>query len=549
MREFYIKNKPLIILWLLCIAALIGFMGHYSNILLDVGREVYYPQRILEGKVLYKDLFNIYGPFSYLWNAFLYKIFGINLRALYISGAICSLAIVSGVYLIARRFLNTSLSFAIGLFTIVTGVCANHLFNYTFPYSWAMLYGTVGFLYSVYFLVKYKDSENPNFLYLSGLLAGFAIVNKYDFFIYGAFLFLISLFTKNKKNILNFITSFMVFPILSFGILFLQGLRIDDLISAMGEVHKIMNAKTLEYFYTNQGVIFTPTVIPVWFKNFLTTGIPLGLMMLSYRFYEKIKIVSIALITIFALVGYKLLSPALFAFLTPLLFLVSILGYKKIKNNLPLMLVIISAIGASFKTFWGLTPMSYGCYYTPIVLIAFFGVLFAFINEKYQKIAAIFLTVASVSFLSVYTYKRTLTTGKISSPHGTIYTYEQQADNINNVLSILNNDENTNSTALVYPEGMIINFLSKNNVKSDDYYNSLIPLYFESMGEDNFIKVLNEKKPKFVILNSQSMSDYYFEHICTNYAFNFCEQINQDYTEEADFNGVVSYKVYRRNQP
>ena len=164
MREFYIKNKPLIILWLLCIAALIGFMGHYSNILLDVGREVYYPQRILEGKVLYKDLFNIYGPFSYLWNAFLYKIFGINLRALYISGAICSLAIVSGVYLIARRFLNTSLSFAIGLFTIVTGVCANHLFNYTFPYSWAMLYGTVGFLYSVYFLVKYKDSENPNFL-------------------------------------------------------------------------------------------------------------------------------------------------------------------------------------------------------------------------------------------------------------------------------------------------------------------------------------------------------------------------------------------------
>lgn len=524
-------------------------MGHYSNILFDVGRETYYPQRILEGKVLYKDLFNIYGPFSYLWNAFLYKIFGINLRALYISGAICSLAIVSGVYLIAKRFLNTSLSFAIGLFTIVTGVCANHLFNYTFPYSWAMLYGTVGFLYSVYFLIKYKDNENPHFLYMAGLLAGFAVANKYDFIIYSIFLFCVSIFTKNKKNILNFITSFMVFPILSFGILFLQGLRIEDLIVAMQEIQKLMNTKTLEYFYSNQGVLFSPAVFPVWIYNLLATGIPLALMLFSYKFYEKNKFLSITLISIFALLEYKFLSPALFAFLTPLLFLVSIFGYKKIKTNIPLLLVIISAIGASFKTFWGLTPMSYGCYYTPIVLIAFFGVLFAFINEKYQKIAAIFLTVASVSFLSVYTYKRTLTTGKISSPHGTIYTYEQQADNINNVLSILNNDENTNSTALVYPEGMIINFLSKNNVKSDDYYNSLIPLYFESMGEDNFIKVLNEKKPKFVILNSQSMSDYYFEHICTNYAFNFCEQINQDYTEEADFNGVVSYKVYRRNQP
>lgn len=546
MREFYIKNKPLIILWLLCITALIIFMGHYSNILFDVGRETYYPQRILEGKVLYKDLFNIYGPFSYLWNAFLYKIFGINLRTLYISGTVCSIAIVSGVYLIAKRFLNTSLSFAIGLFTIVTGVCANHLFNYTFPYSWAMLYGTVGFLYSVYFLIKYKDNENPHFLYMAGLLAGFAAANKYDFIIYSIFLFCVSIFTKNKKYILNFITSFMVFPILSFGILFLQGLRIEDLIVAMQEIQKLMNTKTLEYFYSNQGVLFSPAVFPVWIYNLLATGIPLGLMMLSYRFYEKIKIVSIALITIFALVGYKLLSPALFVFLTPLLFLVSIFGYKKIKTNIPLLLVIISAIGASFKTFWGLTPMSYGCYYTPIVLIAFFGVMFTFINEKYQKIAALFLIFVSFSFLNVYLFKRTTTTGKISSPHGTIYTYKQNADNINNILSILNNDENVNSTALIYPEGMIINFLSKNNIKTDDYYNSLLPLYLESMGEEKFQKVLDEKNPKFIILTSQNTSDYYFNHICTNYAFNFCNQVEQEYQQEATFNGDIAFKIYRK---
>ena len=79
MRDFYLKHKPLIMLWLLCIIALIIFTGHYTNLLFDVGREVYYPERILEGKVLYKDLFVIYGPFSYLWNALLYKIFSVNL--------------------------------------------------------------------------------------------------------------------------------------------------------------------------------------------------------------------------------------------------------------------------------------------------------------------------------------------------------------------------------------------------------------------------------------------------------------------------------------
>lgn len=210
------------------------------------------------------------------------------------------------------------------------------------------------------------------------------------------------------------------------------------------------------------------------------------------------------------------------------------------------MLVIISAIGASFKTFWGLTPMSYGCYYTPIVLIAFFGVMFTFINEKYQKIAALFLIFVSFSFLNVYLFKRTTTTGKISSPHGTIYTYKQNADNINNILSILNNDENVNSTALIYPEGMIINFLSKNNIKSDDYYNSLLPLYLESMGEEKFQKVLDEKNPEFIILTSQNTSDYYFNHICTNYAFNFCNQVEQEYQQEATFNGDIAFKIYRK---
>ena len=145
MKKFFIENKNLVILWVLCGIALFIFCGHYSNILLDIGREIYYPERILDGKVLYKDLFNIYGPFSYLFNALLYKIFSPNLGTLYFSGILCSLGIISAIYLIAKNFLSDCLSLAICIFTIITGVCAVHLFNFTLPYSWAMLYGTVSF--------------------------------------------------------------------------------------------------------------------------------------------------------------------------------------------------------------------------------------------------------------------------------------------------------------------------------------------------------------------------------------------------------------------
>ena len=111
----------LIALLSLAIISLCFFLGHYSGILIDFGREVYYPEQMLQGKVLYKDLFNIYGPLSYQINALLYKIFGIKLSTLYFAGSVCSVGIVSGIYLIAKKFLSEFLSFTIGFFTISVG--------------------------------------------------------------------------------------------------------------------------------------------------------------------------------------------------------------------------------------------------------------------------------------------------------------------------------------------------------------------------------------------------------------------------------------------
>ena len=55
MKDFFIENKFLVILWILSLVALLIFVGHYSGLLIDFGREVYYPEQILNGKILYKD--------------------------------------------------------------------------------------------------------------------------------------------------------------------------------------------------------------------------------------------------------------------------------------------------------------------------------------------------------------------------------------------------------------------------------------------------------------------------------------------------------------
>ena len=104
-------KKYLIVLWLLCIAGLMFFVGNYAGILIDFGREVYYPEQILNGKILYKDLFNIYGPFAYQINAILYKIFGAKLSTLYGVGCVCSILTVSGIFMLSRGFQKNTKKF------------------------------------------------------------------------------------------------------------------------------------------------------------------------------------------------------------------------------------------------------------------------------------------------------------------------------------------------------------------------------------------------------------------------------------------------------
>ena len=461
MKSFFIENKYICILWILCLTALLIFTGHYSNILLDVGREVYYPQQILNGKLLYKDLFVIYGPFSYMWNALLYKLFGTNLMTLYLSGAVCSLGIVSGIYLIAKKFLSEFMSFALGFFTIVTGVCAFHLFNFTFPYSWGMLYGTLGFIYSVFFLIKYKQTDISKYLYLSALLAGFSVVNKYDFIIYSVFLFIIALFSKNLKIILNFITCFAIAPVISFGILFAQGLSIDNLIETGRMLHKITQSKTLEFFYKSQGVFFNRLVFEAWAVNFLKTASGLLGLFLSGFLMNKNRAAGYIIAVISVIASYYLAGYKTFVFLIPLLFIFAITTYKELKNNIPLFVLVLSSIAVSVKSFWGLTPANYGNYYCAILLVSFFALLFTLVDKKYQKYAAIFLITVSISYLAAYSLHRSILNSKISTKKGTIYTSKPYADATNELLNFLENKENTDM--VIFPEGLLINFLSKNS--------------------------------------------------------------------------------------
>lgn len=549
MKTFIKENFYLFILWILCGICLYMSVGHYNNIMLDVGREVYYPEQILNGKILYKDLFVIYGPFAYLFNAILFKIFGIKLSTLYFSGICSSLALISGVYLLGKKFLDKFLCFSIGLLTIVVGVFTNILHNFTFPYSWDILYGTVAFIFAVLFLIKYEQSKKNFFLYISTFLTGICISCKYEFVIpaFLLFCYLIYICTKDIKKGLKALGYFFIAPVICFGTLFVQGLKIEDLISSFQNVKAISQAQTLKYFYQTVGASFHPKLIPIILTTFLKTSVSLGILYTGIFLKEKNKIASFfvtflgLLISLWFLTDTKIIT---LTFLPLLLIITSIICYKKFKNNIPLLIIVISAVCISIKTVYAMMVLSYPSYYFFIVLIAFLALLFNCIDKKYQNITGIYILMFALCIMFINSIQRNNLNEIVSTSRGAVSTFKNNAKSTNELISFISDNTNKNDKIVILPEGLMINFLTDR--KSDDYFNSILPLYIESFGEDKIIQHFENNKPDYFVLSNENMSNYGFQCICEDYALEFCSFINSNYNHIKTIDNGYRYLVFRK---
>lgn len=579
MKKFNTDIKYLIILWGLLILAVIRTYAHHGNLIVDCGREAYYPTQILLGKVLYKDLFNIYGPFSYMFNAVLFKIFGINLNVLYLSGCVCAFLISSLIYLIARRFLPEFLSFAIAAFTIITGILNLNPFNFIFPYSYGMLYGTVAALLSLWLLLKYEETSNtqrkstytphPNFwhsclvpkffplpqgarepmyniyLYMSGFFAGLCIINKYEFLPYLLVIsyaaFKIKPLNLKQYSLLLFSTFFM--PIFCFGILFLQGLGVNDIISTVLIINKMSHSQTLNYFYQHKGIFFHKQTIPFLLREFLKTLFPIFLLFNADKLKNKIWGVIVGIFAIW-LILYSF-NAASFAFLPILISIWFIFNFKSIQNNTKLMILTLSAILLSLKVYWAFIFVSYGLFLTGLLFITILALIFDKFKDKKINplIISFYIILVSISFCLHSIYAIKVKSSYLATSRGKIYPEMVQVEASDKLIKYIQANTKTTDTVVIFPEGLLINFLTDR--KSDNFYNSLIPLYVETFGEDKIIEHFKQKKPEYIIFNNWDNKEYYFRYICNDYALSFCGFVAKNYTQEKVIDDGFRYLIFK----
>lgn len=532
------EGLSLIVIFSLFLVSLFLFKFKMVNLFIDFGREITVPKSMINGQVLYKDIFCLYGPFSYLFNAFALKLTKIHLTTFHILGWINTFLILNGIYFISRNFLNKTLSSLITIF--VMWVCAFVPFvtNYITPYSYATVYGLCSITLSVIFLYKFIDKDKNIFLYLSFLLSGIAFANKFEYLFCLIVTLTACIYKKCKIKYYIFgLTIWLLPTLLCYFLLFIQGLTIQDYKNYFEIILRYINTPSLKEFYAGT-MTFSLTPFLTESVMFLVSAFIFGAIYKTAKGIsqktadKKVKYLfycSVVLATTIVFVKFELYPTLLFYYYFPLLLIIlSLIKIKLIKNDLKTLLLILTAISISSKSLFLLNTAQYGRYFLPFLTIALVVVLrnFFFKNSKeiFDKSVIILLSALIFSNFIINTKQFQKYTSTIKTPYGNVITSEKNKKIFDYILDFLNTRTKTNDKVVVLRESTSVNFLS--NRDTDNYYNHFDRVSFDAFGEENILKHYQKNRPDyFVIFTSQTDNEYF----CRGFGQKICGWINQNY--------------------
>ena len=519
MIKNFCKNNWQIILcnFVLLLVFILGY-GHFGDANVDSFREAYLPAQMLKGQVLYRNTFTIYAPLSYIINAVLYFIFGINLKVLYFAGFIASVGIINLTFMVAKLFMNKTYAMSIVLFLISVSVMSPNVFNFIFPYSYGILYGLLFIMASVYFALKSKFTW-------AYLLYSLAICCKYEFI----FLLPLLLFETKNKNLLKNLVALLAPIVLVCGILLFHGVEIESIKATVQIILKMSSTKTLYWFYSVMGLICRWELIPIYILNFIKVLVPF----LFIYYFRSWWIIVLATIYFYFAANAEIL---IYAF--PLI-LIMLIARRRDINGMQMFFVIASLL-ISIKIFFAETLLSYGVFFVPFALIS----IFILIPPRFKKSLFIILLICSFVFGLKNVKNLRVKNTKLQTENGVFYTNSAYGNSIGDLIKYIQNNTAPSDRVVVYPEGLIVNFLA--NRDSDNKFYSLIPLYVETFGEELIAKRFEYMKPEYIVISNYNTSNYYYSYFGQDYAGNLYEYIIKNYTYEKDMGKDLRFSVYKR---
>jgi hypothetical protein len=112
-------------------------------------------------------------------------------------------------------------------------------------------------------------------------------------------------------------------------------------------------------------------------------------------------------------------------------------------------------------------------------------------------------------------------------------TFDSRVNNrgpvINETLKYIDKLMSKKDTFIVFPEGVMINYLSRRSNPSR--YFEFTPNFVEAIGEEKILDVISPTHPSFIILSEKDTSEHGAQYFGKNYAFNIYSWIANNYAK------------------
>lgn len=548
---------------------------------IDSARELWYPQLMLEGKLLYKDILNLYGPLSYQINALIYHFFGVKSNNLFNMGFFVSYLIMILSYVIARVFSRPYISFVATFLTFIlmfrfiyTGF---NFTTYNFPYSYAILYSLFFCLSILTCVLFFFKTEKKSLVFWASFFIGLDVITKFDFIGFDFFIICVLMFNKKlmlKDKFLSLMIMFLP-AVFSFGTLFFQGVTFNDLSKSINFLIDFSKAPSVDiYNHYHMGMYFTK-------EHFLNSIHYFKLFFGYFVFYFIISLISVFLFDInkifsllFLVLSWKILiqDKWFISYMTDLdclcfvpfifFFVVYCLVYKfyikkePIDNNQKLFnFTAICALFLNIRYFWYVFINAGGNF--SILLYFVLIVIFFIENAKtdfMKKSLSLFFILITSCFLFnsyqaskdyTYVFKNNKGIWIFNNPYGRL---------VQSSINFVYENTEPDDTVLMVPESPMLSWFTDRKSYTDMY--SLIPHFIDTYGEQWIINKIKKDKPKVILISSGAhhppFGDGWFGTLSGKKIFNFINN-NYDYVKTEEFDSYskiwdFNIKFYRLKQ-
>lgn len=502
----------------------------------DVGREMYVPAAMAEGKRLYFDLWYVYGPLIPFWHAALFRLFGIHFGILLAAGVSIVGVTATLLYSISRIFLPVWLSFA-AVFAFLMQAFQLNIFNYVLPYSYPAAYGAMFSVLLVWLLLRHRYSW-LRYILPAAFLACLMMLTKLEFGVAGyaviaSALTIRAIRTRSIRGLVRGLAacipgaliwiSVYAWYVHAGGVEFFLG----ENLSILPGSHFVQHFRATWNEFT--GLVLTPS-------TFIITAV-LGVSGFA------ILAGSIAMATRFGLARWLLPALGLFICALPVVFpdsaaanattrfvffnpgmvcvccavfLMAAAAWRRGDDpaaQQSLIVLCTMAILSGVRVLTKIAPIGYPVFFDTLAYVALLVGLYRVLKQfsvdldgKTGKVLAGILCLSLVS-LTFQSYPITHRPSVVSSARGTLYTEAPFGDNFSELLAFVESAKQKSERFVVLPEDTALYFFSGTFAPSR-WYAVIPPDLPPGQVTANYIDELERADLRYVIVSNRATPEY-----------------------------------------